>query len=368
VILHVGRGSEEDARIAQQRLKEDEEKTRHFLSELRRDPVQRSARFFNRLGDAVVARAQGKEAASMPVGKELQALYAAFELPFAHRDLRAQADEITQTSLDLRELDSSEQERSAQEKLDKMLEPFGIRINFGSEEEFSDEEAVKIVQRLEQEMGRTNRRRLQYFTPAGGVSVLEARKDRINTRHLPPIRKFLQDFAYGAIDAKPTDTGYPGVQKLSFPVEGSEYWAFLTIDEAEAVEILEIGGERMGNQVQEDFKQAVANKIAHQRTLRAELKRLQDRQARNVYFLETVTALSQGLADAANEIAGALFRIQRVCGIDIPHEDVQEVGRDLARLYKDKKAKVNADILARWVAENLDTEIPLPQFTHSGAS
>jgi hypothetical protein len=304
----------------------------------------------------------------MPVGKELQALYATFNLPFAHRELRAQADEITQTALDLRELDSSEQVRSAQERLNRSLEPFGIRINCGMEQEFSDEEAKEVIRQLERETGRKNRRLLQYFTGADGVSVLEARKDRINTRHLPPIRKFLQDFACGAIDSKPTDTGYPGVQKLSFPVEGSEFWAFLTIDEADAVEVLAFGGEKIGNQAQDDFKQAVANKIAHQKALRAEFKRLEARQARNLYFLEIVTALSQGLADAADEISGALLKIRRVCQIDIPHEDVQEVGRDLARLYKDKKAKVNAAILAKWVAENLDTDIPLPNSTHYGAS
>jgi hypothetical protein len=60
---------------------------------------------------------------------------------------------------------------------------------------------------------------------------------------------------------------------------------------------------------------------------------------------------------------GALFKLRCVCQIDIPHEDIQEMARDLARFYRDKKAKVPAAVLVRWVAENLDTDIPVAQFT-----
>jgi hypothetical protein len=126
-----------------------------------------------------------------------------------------------------------------------MLEPFGIRIQFGTENEFDPEESGRIIQQIERETGRRPQRPLHYYIKADGRSVLQARQERINTRHLPPIRKFLRDFACGILDVQPVDTGYRGIQKLVFPIEGQEYWAFLIIDEAQTVEILEVGGERL---------------------------------------------------------------------------------------------------------------------------
>lgn len=357
VILHVGRHTETDRSLAQQRLEEDEQKTHRLLMLLKDDPQQRTARFFNRLVDAVSARARGAPRASLPVAQELQLLYAAFDLPFAHCQLRAQAEEITQTALDTRKLESSAQERAAQEQLDGLLAPFDMQIRLGRTEEFEGEERADLLGHLERDLGRSQRRALRYFTYPEGTTVLERSKERIPSRHLPPLRKRLQDYARGTLDVSPVESGYPGIKRLSVRIESVDYAAFVLIDEANTVVVLELAVSLPDSCLQESFKQAVANKIAHQKALRLQLQHLQERAARNQYLAQVLNQLPLTLSEAIDEILGMLFKIQAAREACLAHEELQGIAGELARLCRDKKTSGNALALAHWLAAKLDTDL-----------
>src|SRR5262249_15912520 len=146
-----------------------------------------------------------------------------------------------------------------------------------------------------------------------------------------------------------------------------QYWVHLTTDERDITEVLTIGGEALGSTLQNDFKQAVANSIAHKKSIRLEKERLKDRNARCDYMRQQLKKLPENQAQAADEIGKILFMLRYAKESKTANNEIRPKARELTKFYLYNDPTVDSTNLERWMRDAFDTDLPAPniEFEHN---